>query len=72
MDASAIVTIVVPTMTALTGLISAIATLRTSRADLHKIDVQAQRTGISPTSDVTALAVRLALELATSRRGAQS
>jgi uncharacterized protein YoxC len=67
MDVNAAVTLIVPTLSAVTGLVSALAALNASRKDLRKIAAEAVRTGITAKPGVTTLAVELAMELAAAR-----
>lgn len=67
MDVNALAAVIVPTLSAATGLVSAFVALNTSRKDLRKIAAEAARTGISGHPGGTALAVELAIELAAAR-----
>jgi hypothetical protein len=64
MDVFAVVEIVVPALSAASGLVSALAALNTSRKDLNVIAGEATRTGVTAAPGVTAVAVQLAMELA--------
>jgi hypothetical protein len=67
MDLSAAAAVFIPTLSAVTGLVSALAALNTSRKDLHTISTEATRTGISAAPGTTSVAVELAMELANVR-----
>ena len=67
MDLSAAAAVIIPTLSAVTGLVSALAALNTSRKDLHTISAEATRTGISAAPGTTSVAVELAMELANVR-----
>jgi hypothetical protein len=60
-----VVQIIVPTLSALTGLVSAVAALIASRAQLQKLASEATRTGVSASPGAMPLA--LAEELKRSR-----
>lgn len=66
-DVVQIVDVTVPTLTALTGFVSALAALSSSRHELARINTQAAITGIPASPGVTPTAIELATQLAAAR-----
>ena len=57
MSAAELVQVIVPTLSALTGLVSAVAALIASRAQLQKLADEATRTGVSASPGAMPLAL---------------